>query len=49
MNAPAKKWSMKEAWLGATISGPLGTFSAPYDSARKKTTAIQTVITRTSS
>ena len=35
MNAPAKKWSMNEAWLGARITGPLGTFSAPYPSARK--------------
>ena len=29
MNAPAKKWSMNEAWLGARISGPPGTFSDP--------------------
>ena len=28
-NAPAKKWSMNDAWLGARITGPLGTFSAP--------------------
>ena len=26
---PAKKWSMNEPWLGARITGPLGTFSVP--------------------
>ena len=29
MNTPVKKWSMNEAWLGARITGPLGTFSLP--------------------
>ena len=24
-----KKWSMNEPWLGARITGPLGTFSVP--------------------
>ncbi len=34
MNAPVKKWSMNEAWLGARITGPLGTFSLPIPRAR---------------
>ena len=34
MNAPVKKWSMNEAWLGARITGPFGTLSAPNPRAR---------------
>ena len=33
-NVPVKKWSMNEAWLGARITGPLGTFSVPSARAR---------------
>ena len=40
---------MKEAWLGARITGPLGTFSAPYARGAEEPTAIQTVVTRTAS
>src|SRR4051794_25406788 len=37
MNAPAKKWSMNEKWLGARITGPdAGTFSLAIERARKK-------------
>ena len=39
MNAPAKKWSMNEAWLGARMTGPLGTFSEPNPRARNVNSA----------
>ncbi len=46
-NAPVKKWSMNEAWLGARITGPLGTFSVPIPRARKVISACRTVVMRT--
>ena len=47
MNAPVKKWSMNEAWLGARITGPLGTFSLPMPRARYTSSALSSVKTRT--
>ena len=50
MNAPAKKWSMNEKWLGARITGPrAGTFSSPTPRARKKVHACSVVAIRTAS
>jgi len=49
MNAPEKKWSMNEAWLGARITGPLGTFSVSSPRARKLISAWSTVVARTTS
>ncbi len=49
MNAPAKKWSMNEAWLGAMITGPAGTFSDPRARARNAIRAWSTVTIRTTS
>ena len=47
MNAPQKKWSMNEAWFGARITGPLGTFSDPIARARNVNTACIIVRIRT--
>jgi hypothetical protein len=49
MKAPAKKWSMNEAWLGARITGPPGTLSLLSPRARKVIRAYSTVATRTTS
>jgi hypothetical protein len=50
MNAPAKKWSMNEKWLGARMTGPeAGTFSASTPRARKNVHAYSDVATRTTS
>jgi len=50
MNAPRKKWSMNEKWLGARITGPLaGTFSDEIQRARKAIHPHIEVIARTSS
>ena len=40
MNAPRKKWSMNEKWLGARITGPDGgTLSLAIERARKNVNA----------
>ena len=50
MKAPIRKWSMKEKWLGARITGPLaGTFSEEMQRVRKKVSAYSVVSMRTSS
>ena len=50
MNAPTKKWSMNEKWLGARITGPAGgTFSAADERARKNVYAYTDVTMRTAS
>ena len=49
MNAPMKKWSMNEAWLGARITGPLGTFSLAMPRARNAVSASAPVTARTTS
>jgi hypothetical protein len=38
-NAPQKKWSMNDAWFGARITGPDGTFSDPIERARNAISA----------
>jgi hypothetical protein len=49
MKPAVKKWSMNEAWLGARITGPSGTFSEPTARARKATSALSIVTVRTAS
>ena len=50
VNAPSRKWSMNDAWLGAKISGPLrGTLSLEIERARKNVKAQSVVRTRTAS
>src|SRR4051794_26919208 len=50
VNAPSRKWSMNEPWLGAKMSGPLrGTLSLEIDRARKNVNAHSVVRTRTAS
>jgi hypothetical protein len=38
-NAPQKKWSMNDAWFGARMTGPDGTFSDPIERARNAISA----------
>ena len=49
MKAPVKKWSMNEAWLGARITGPLGTSWLSIPRARYAVSATITVATLTTS